>query len=133
MLAWRLSNTLDASFCVEALNEALSRFGTPTIFNTDQGSQFTSVSFLQVLRDRDIQISMDSQGCWRDNVMIERMWRSLKYECALLHAFQDPHEARQRIGAWFDFYNDERPHQALGYRTPAAVYENDLKKVKHAA
>jgi len=133
VLAWRLSNTLDVSFCVDALNEALSRFGTPTIFNTDQGSQFTSVAFLQVLRDRDIQISMDGQGCWRDNVMIERLWRSLKYECALLHAFQDPHEARQRIGAWFDFYNDERPHQALGYRTPAAVYENDLKKVKHAA
>ena len=133
MLAWQLSNTLDASFCVDALNEALNRLGTPTIFNIDQGSQFTSAAFLHVLRDRDIQISMDGQGCWLDNVVIERMWRSLKYECALLHAFQDPHEALKHIGAWFEFYNDKRPHQALGDHTPAVVYENHLKNVKHAA
>ena len=133
VLAWRLSNTMDAGFCVEALQDAFNRFGKPDIFNTDQGSQFTSTEFLNVLQDRDIEISMDGQGCWRDNVMIERLWRSLKYECVLLHAFQDPHEARQRIGVWFDFYNDKRPHQALGYRTPAVVYKNDLKNVKHAA
>ena len=133
VLAWRLSNTMDAEFCVDASQDAFNRFGTPDIVNTDQGSQFTNTAFLNVLRDRDIEISMDGQGCWRDNVMIERLWRSLKYECVLLHAFQSPHEARQRIGAWFDFYNDERPHQALGYRTPAVVYKNDLKKVKHAA
>ena len=133
VLAWRVSNTLDAGFCVDALQDALQHFGKPTIFNTDQGSQFTSEAFLNVLRNRRIQISMDGQGRWRDNVMIERLWRSLKYECVLLHAFQDPHEARQRIGTWFDFYNDERPHQALGNRTPVEVYENDLKKAKHAA
>ena len=133
VLAWRLSNTLDAGFCVDASQDELQRFGKPTIFNTDQGSQFTSEAFLNVLRSRRIQISMDGQGRWRDNVMIERLWRSLKYECVLLHAFQDPHEARQRIGTWFDFYNDERPHQALGNRTPVEVYENDLKKAKHAA
>ena len=133
VLAWRLSNTMDTSFCVDALLEALHRFGTPTIFNTDQGSQFTSTAFLKVLRRRDIEISMDGQGCWRDNVMIERLWRSLKYECVLLHAFQNPHEARRRIGTWFHFYNYERPHQALDYQTPAAVYEYDLKKVKRVA
>lgn len=133
VLAWRLSNTLDASFCVDALHEALNRFGRPDIFTTDQDSQFTSAAFLNVLRGRGIEISMDGQGCWRDNVRIERLWRSLKYACALLHAFQDPHEARQRIRAWFDFYNDERPHQALDYRTPTTVYQSDLKKVKRAA
>ena len=133
VLAWRLSNTMDTSFCVDALLEALHRFGTPTIFNTDQGSQFTSTAFLKVLRRRDIEISMDGQGCWRDNVMIERLWRSLKYECVLLHAFQNPHEARRRIGTWFHFYNYERPHQALDYQTPAAVYEYDFKKVKRVA
>ena len=118
---------------MDALREALNRFGKPDIFNTDQGSQLTSTEFLKVLQGRDIQISMDGQGCWRDHRMIERFWRSLKYECALLHAFQDPHEAQQRIGAWFDFYNDERPHPTLGYRTPGTVYEHDLKKMKHAA
>ena len=133
VLAWRLSNTLDVGFCVDALQDALQQFEQPVIFNTDQGSQFTSEAFLNVLRGRGIQISMDGQGRWRDNVMIERLWRSLKYECVLLQAFKDPHDARQRVGKWFDFYNDERPHQALGNQTPVEVYENDLKTAKHAA
>ena len=124
---------MDAGFCVEALKDALNRFGNPSIFKTDQGSQFTSTKFLQVLRVCAIEISMDRQDCCRDNVMIERLWRSLEYECVLLHAFQDPHEARQRICTWFDFCSDERPLQALGYWTLGAVCENDLKKVKHAA
>ena len=124
---------MDVSFCVAALHVALRRFGTPTIVNTDQGSQFTSVEFLKVVQDQAIEISMDGQGCWRDKVRVERLWLSLKNECALLHAFQDPHEARQRIRAWFDFYNDERPHQALEYPTPTTVYKRDLKTVKRAA
>ena len=105
VLASRLWNILDTSFRVDALHEALSRFRTWTMFNTDQGAQFTSMAFLTVLRGRDIQVGIDGQGCWCDNVMIERLWRSLKYECALLHALQDSHEARQRIGACFVFYN----------------------------
>ena len=105
ILSWRLSNTLDVSFCVAALNEALARHGCPTVFNTDQGSQFTSCAFLEVLRGHGIAISMDGKGCWRDNVMIERFWRSLKYECVHLHAFDDPREADARIAAWIEFYN----------------------------
>ena len=133
ILSWRLSTTLDASFCVEALKEALQRHGTPRIFNTDQGSQFTCPAFLDVLRREGIAISMDGQGCWRDNVVVERFWRSLKYECVFLHAFDDPREARDRVGSWIEFYNRRRPHQALGYRTPAEVHDDDRKPVQNAA
>jgi putative transposase len=113
VLSWRLSNTMDASFCVDALDEALRRYGTPEIFNTDQGSQFTGEDFIGALERSGAQISMDGKGCWRDNVFVERLWRSLKYEEVYLHAYDDVPQARSGIGSYFDFFNDERPHQAL--------------------
>jgi putative transposase len=122
VLSWRLSNTLDADFCVEALKEALARFPEPRIFNTDQGSQFTSHDFTQVLGGTDIKISMDGKGRWMDNVMIERLWRSLKYECVYLHAFETGSEARRGIGNWMDYYNRSRPHSSLDGRTPEEAY-----------
>ena len=122
VLSWRLSNTLDTSFCVDALEEALERFGQPEIFNTDQGSQFTSEDFTTPLRDRGIAISMDGKGRCLDNVFVERLWRSVKYEEVYLHAYADVAEARAGIGRYLAFYNDERAHQALGYQTPAAFY-----------
>ena len=118
VLSWRLSNTMDADFCVEALEEALARHGPPGIFNTDQGSQFTSPRFTDVLRDAGVRISMDGRGRWMDNVFIERLWRSVKYECVYLHAFETGSEARAGIGRWMSYYNAERPHSALGGRTP---------------
>ena len=123
VLAWRLSNTMDSDFCVEALEEALSK-GIPGIFNTDQGSQFTSEAFTGVLLRHDIQISMDGKGRCRDNVFVERLWRSLKYEEVYLKGYQRVPEARSGIGAYLRFYNEERPHQALGYRTPREVFES---------
>ena len=131
ILAWRLSNTMDTRFCEEALQEALDHFGTPVIFNTDQGSQFTSAAFVKILREHGIQISMDGKGAWRDNARMERVWRSLKGECVLLNAFETPREAQTKIRQWIHFYNHNRPHQALDYRYPAEVYEADLKNVKH--
>jgi putative transposase len=122
VLSWRLSNTLDTSFCVDALEEAFERFGQPEIFNTDQGSQFTSEDFTTPLRDRGIAISMDGKGRCLDNVFVERLWRSVKYEEVYLHAYADVAEARAGIGRYLAFYNDERAHQALGYQTPAAFY-----------
>jgi putative transposase len=122
VLSWRLSNTLDSSFCVDALEEALARFGPPELFNTDQGAQFTADAFTKPLRDRSIAISMDGKGRCLDNVFVERLWRSLKYEEVYLHAYDNGVEARAGIGRYLDFYNDERPHQALGYQTPAAFY-----------
>jgi len=122
VLAWRLSNTLDVDFCIDALEEALSK-GTPEMFNTDQGSQFTSEAFTGILLKRDIQISMDGKGRCRDNVFVERLWRSLKYEEVYLKGYQRVPEARAGIGAYLGFYNEERPHQALGYRTPREVFE----------
>jgi putative transposase len=122
VLSWRLSNTLDSSFCVDALEEALARFGPPEIFNTDQGAQFTADAFTKVLRDRGIAISMDGKGRCLDNVFVERLWRSLKYEEVYLHAYDSGVAARAGISRYLDFYNDERPHQALGYQTPAAFY-----------
>jgi len=122
VLSWRLSNTLDSNFCVDALEEALSRFGSPEIFNTDQGAQFTAEAFTQPLRDRGIAISMDGKGRCLDNVFVERLWRSLKYEEVYLHAYGNVQEARAGIGRYFAFYNSERPHQALGYQTPGAFY-----------
>ncbi len=122
VLAWRLSNTLDVHFCLDALEEALSK-GTPEIFNTDQGSQFTSEAFTGMLLQRGIQVSMDGKGRCRDNIFVERLWRSVKYEEVYLKAYQNVPEARAGIGAYMGFYNEERPHQALGYRTPREVFE----------
>jgi putative transposase len=128
VLAWRLSNTLETTFCVEALQEALSRFAGPEIFNTDQGAQFTADSFTRVLRDCGIKISMDGKGRCIDNIFVERLWRSLKYEEVYLNPYDSMHEARMGIGRYFDFFNDERPHQALGYQTPASFYDGLLRK-----
>ncbi len=122
VLSWRLSNTMDARFCVEALAEALAEYGTPEIFNTDQGSQFTSLDFTGALKDADIRISMDGRGRCMDNIFIERLWRSLKYEAVYLHDLTDGFHAERVIGEWIDFYNTERPHSALGGRTPAEAY-----------
>ncbi len=122
VLAWRLSNTMDASFCVEALNEALGRYGRPDIFNTDQGSQFTSLDFTGALKDAGVAISMDGRGRCMDNIFIERLWRSLKYEAVYLHELADGFHAERIIGAWIGFYNSERPHSSLAGRTPAEAY-----------
>ena len=122
VLSWRLSNTLEPEFCVAALEEALARYGRPEIFNTDQGSQFTSLAFTQVLKDAGVRVSMDGKGRWMDNVMIEQLWRSLKYECVYLQAFETGSEARAGIGSWIDYYNIKRPHSALAGQTPAEAY-----------
>src|SRR5712672_2039406 len=126
VLAWRVSNTLGADFCVEALEEALSRYGRPEIFNTDQGSQFTSDDFTGALKRHGITISMDGKGRCMDNIFIERLWRSLKYEKVYLNAYATVAEAKAGIGAWLTFYNEERQHQSLGYRTPRQIYEEGL-------
>jgi len=126
VLAWRLSNTLGADFCVEAPEEALCRYGQPEIFNTDQGSQFTSDDFTGTLKDHGIMISMDGKGRCMDNIFVERLWRSLKYEEVYLHAYATVAEAKAGIGAWLDFYNGERQHQSLGYRTPRQIYQEGL-------
>ncbi len=123
VLSWRLSNSLDASFCVEALAEAIDRYGKPDIFNTDQGSQFTSGDFTGLLEDAKVKISMDGRGRFLDNIFIERLWRSLKYEAVYLHELVDGIEARRLIDGWFAFYSEERPHTALGGRTPAEVHD----------
>jgi len=128
VLAWRLSNTLDTRFCLEALEDALGRFEAPQIFNTDQGCQFTASEFTSALQQRNIQISMDGKGRWLDNVFVERLWRSVKYEEVYLHAYDDLTEARRGIGAYFCFFNDERPHQALGNQSPAAFYNSFVPK-----
>ena len=122
VLSWRLSNTLDASFRVEALEDALCRYGQPDIFNTDQGSQFTSADFVGVLEDAEVRVSMDGRGRFLDNIFIERLWRSLKHEAVYLHELADGLETRRIIGAWMAFYNYERPHTALGGRTPAEAH-----------
>ncbi len=122
VLSWRLSNTLEADFCIEALKEALDRYGAPDIFNTDQGSQFTSDGFIDTLQAAGVRISMDGKGSWRDNVMIERLWRSLKYECVYLHAFADGSELRQGLKHWITYYNSKRPHSSLDSRTPDEAY-----------
>ena len=122
VLSWRLSNTLDASFCTEALEEALAKYGTPEIFNTDQGSQFTSDDFIGVLEGHDISISMDGKGRWMDNVFVERLWRTVKYECIYLHDFATVRALEAGLAEFFQFYNDERIHAALDYLTPAIVY-----------
>jgi putative transposase len=126
VLAWRLSNTLGAELCVEALEEALARHGRPEIFNTDQGSQFTSDDFTGTLKRHGVMISMDGKGRCMDNIFVERLWRSLKYEEVYLNAYENVAEAKAGIGAWLSFYNDERQHQSLGYRTPRQIYEEGL-------
>lgn len=126
MLAWRLSNTMDVSFCIEALDEAMGQYGGPNIFNTDQGSQFTSSAFTQELEEAGIRVSMDGRGRWMDNVFIERLWRSLKYECVYLNAFDNGSQARMGIGAWIDFYNTRRPHSSLRDATPDEAYFTGL-------
>jgi len=126
VLAWRLSNTMDVSFCRDALEEALVRFGTPEIFNTDQGSQFTSAAFTGMLAAAGIRISMDGRGRWMDNVFIERLWRSLKHEDIYLKGYADGREARAGVASWLAFYNAVRPHQALANRTPMAVWHEGM-------
>ena len=121
VLSWRLSNTMDASFCVEALEEALSK-GRPEIFNTDRGSQFTSEAFTKLLEHHGVRISMDGRGSYNDNLFIERLWRTVKYEEVYLKAYQDSREAKVSLGNYFHFYNTERPHQTLGYKTPAETF-----------
>ncbi|MCX7376832.1 MAG: IS3 family transposase, partial [Alphaproteobacteria bacterium] len=122
VLAWRLSVTLETEFCLEAVNEALARHGKPEIFNTDQGSQFTSVAFTGMLLDQKIAISMDGRGAWRDNVFVERLWRSVKYEEVYLRAYDSVSDARASLGRYLDFYNARRPHSSLGARTPEQSY-----------
>jgi len=123
ILAWRLSITMETDFCVEALQEALDTYGKPEIFNTDQGVQFTAAAFIETLQAQGVQISMDGKGRFLDNIFIERLWRSLKYEEVFTHAYASVLEARRSIGSWINFYNDERKHQALGYRTPKEFFE----------
>jgi len=124
VLAWRLSITLHADFCIEALEEALVRFGKPEIFNTDQGSQFTSVDFTKILLAEGIKISMDGKGAWRDNVFVERLWKSIKYEEVYLRAYETVSQARASIGRYLHFYNGRRPHSRLGRKTPDQAYFN---------
>ena len=126
VLSWRLSNTLDARFCVEALAEALDRYGRPEIFNTDQGSQFTSFEFTAVLKNASVAISMDGRGRCMDNIFIERLWRSLKYEAVYLHELPDGFAAQKAIAKWLNFYDTTRPHSALAGATPAEAYEKAL-------
>lgn len=131
ILSWRLSNSLDVSFCVDALEEALHCYGKPKIFNSDQGSQYTSDVFTDVLKANNIQISMDGKGAWRDNVLVERLWRSVKYEEIYLNAYESMHHAKQRLGRWIDFYNRERKHQTLN-ATPDQKYGIVKEQVRAA-
>jgi putative transposase len=133
VLSWRLSNTMTSDFCVDALQEAIRIHGAPEIFNTDQGSQFTSSDFTGALKEHGIQISMDGKGRWVDNVFVERLWRSVKYEHVYLHAFDTVRDAKAGIGAYLRFYNTTRPHQALGGQTPDAVYFGSLSQEQLAA
>ena len=126
ILAWRLSNTMEAEFCIEALEDALAKHGKPGIFNTDPGSQFSGAAFTGVRMREDIAISMDGKGAWRDNVFVERFWRSVKYEEVYLRAYDDVPEARASLGRHFDFYNGRRPHSSLDRRTPDQAYFNPL-------
>jgi putative transposase len=129
VLSWRLSNTLDTRFCLESLEEAIGIYGKPDIFNTDQGAQYTSQAFTGSLEKNGIQISMDGKGRWVDNVMIERLWRSVKYECLYLQEFDDIRGLNNTLQAWIDFYNKERPHSTFNGRTPSDVYYENLQKL----
>jgi putative transposase len=132
VLAWRLSNSLESSFCTDAVEEAIAKFGTPVIFNTDQGSQFTSVAFTDLLRNHSIAISMDGKGCWRDNVFVERLWRTIKYEEVYLRAYDSVSQARDSLRKYFDIYNAKRTHSSLARRTPDEVYFNQQPLPKAA-
>ena len=129
VLSWRVSNTLDTSFCIEALNEAIEIYGAPEIFNTDQGSQFTSEDFTGVLKQHEIRISMDGKGRWVDNVFVERLWRSVKYEEVYLRAYDSIGDARASLGQYFAFYNAKRRHQSLDRQTPDSVYYQDAARM----
>jgi len=133
VLSWRLSNTLDPSFCIEALEEAIARYGRPQIFNTDQGSQFTADAFIRVLTDHRISISMDGRGSWKDNRMIERLWKTVKYHEVYLKAYESITHARKELKNFSERYNTWRPHQGLNDRTPDAVYWSTLSKERNAA
>ena len=133
VLAWRLSNTLTTDFCLEALEEAIVLYGCPEIFNTDQGSQFTSDEFTNFLKENEIRISMDGKGCWRDNVFVERLWKTIKYEHVYLHAYDSIKDAKAHLKDYLEFYNGERPHQSLDGSTPDEVYFKNVGEEKHAA
>jgi putative transposase len=133
VLAWRISNSLSAEFCIEAVEEAIANFGTPEIFNTDQGSQFTGMAFIGMLTRHRIRISMDGRGCWRDNVFVERLWRSVKYEEVYLHAYESVSAAKASIGKYFAFYNSRRTHSALDRQTPDHVYFKSIPTLPLAA
>jgi putative transposase len=133
VLAWRVSITMEVDFCLEAVEEALARHGKPDIFNTDQGSQFTSAPFTGLLLKNGIAISMDGRGAWRDNVFVERLWRSVKYEEVYLRAYETVAEARRLIGRYLDFFNTKRPHSSLGARTPDDAYFTRLPTLAAAA
>ena len=132
VLAHRVSISMTSDFCIEALNEALANYGTPEIFNSDQGSQFTSNDFTQVLKDHQIKISMDGKGRWVDNVFVERLWKSVKYEHVYLHAYETVAEARSKLGNYLDFFNSRRPHSSLDCKTPDMVYFKTQPQAKAA-
>jgi putative transposase len=132
ILSWRISNTLDVDFCIEALEESLDRFGTPCIFNSDQGSQFTSNIFTESLKEKGIRISMDGKGRYLDNIFIERLWRSIKYELIYIKSFEDGKHLKQEVKNWFNWYNMDRSHQALDYQKPDQVYAKSLKIIEAA-
>ena len=129
VLSWQLSNTLDVSFCLDALDKALAKYGSPEIFNTDQGSQYTSTDFTDRLKAANIKISMDGKGCWVDNVFIERLWRPLKYECIYLQEFDNVEQLKSSIGDWINFYNNIRPHSVFNGKTPKEVYYGNLTQL----
>lgn len=129
VLAWRISITMEVEFCLEAVDEALAKYGKPEIFNSDQGSQFTSIDFTGLLLKNGITISMDGKGAWRDNVFVERLWRSVKYEEVYLRAYDSVSEARGSIGRYLDFYNRKRPHSSLSKKTPDQAYFDNLPQV----
>ena len=133
VLSWRLSNSMDASLCVDTLKEALARYGKPEVMNTDQGSQFSGFEWINVLKEAGVKISMDGKGRWIDNRMIERLWRSVKYECVYLHAFETGSQAKRQIGKWMEYYNAERPPSSHGILTPNEVYETKQTILKLAA
>jgi putative transposase len=133
VLAHRVSISMDASFCIEAVEEAFAKYGKPEIFNTDQGSQFTSAEFIRTLKERGVQISMDGRGCWRDNVFVERLWRTIKYEHVYLHAYDSVSDARTQLGTYIEFYNTRRPHSSLAKRTPDEFYFATLPAIQQAA
>jgi putative transposase len=133
VLAWRLSNTLTTDFCIEALQEAILRYGPPEIFNTDQGSQFTSIEFTGVLKTHGIRISMDGKGCWRDNVFVERLWRTIKYDEVYLKAYDSVSHAKASLGQFITFYNSRRPHQTFAGKTPDMIYFASLPQEKFVA